>query len=155
MQYLHQLELLTILRNLAEEVLVPEGVVLELEAGRAMGVDVPKVKEIDWLSVQRPKSSSVLPLVTDLGRGEREVLTLALEQPGCVSVLDNKLARNFAQALDVPFTGTLGLLLDAKRSQHIGAVSPVIDKLRALGFRVGSHTAQTMLRLAGELEEDH
>ena len=152
LQYLHQLELLSLLRDLAEEVLVPEAVVAELEAGSAMGVNVPRVEDVGWLSVQRPKSLSVLPLVTDLGKGEIEVLALTLEKPGHVSVLDDKLARNFAQALGIPFTGTLGLLLDAKRSQRIEAVSPVIDKLKALGFRVSSSTVQTMLRLADEIE---
>ena len=150
LQYLHQLGLLSILHDLAEETLVPEAVAAELEAGSAVGVNVPKVKELEWLTVQRPKSLSVLPLVTDLGKGEIEVLALALEQAGYIGVLDDKLARNFAQALNIPFTGTLGLLLDAKRSHLIEAVSPVINKLKALGFRVSPHTVQLVLRLAGE-----
>ncbi|CAN5812375.1 DUF3368 domain-containing protein [soil metagenome] len=152
LQYLHQLELLFILPELAEVILVPEAVVSELEAGRAVGVDVPKVRELEWLTVERPKSLSVLPLVTDLGKGEVEVLALALEQPGCISVLDDKLARNFAQILNLPFTGTLGLLLDAKQRRLIENVSPAIGKLQALGFRVHPSTVQMMLRLAGEAE---
>jgi hypothetical protein len=35
----------------------------------------------DWVVVRRPASSVALPLVTDLGPGEREVLALALELP--------------------------------------------------------------------------
>jgi uncharacterized protein len=78
------LELLSILPALAEEILVPEAVVSELETGRAMGVNVPKVKELEWLTIQRPKSLSVLPLVTGLGKGEIEVLALTLEQVGYI-----------------------------------------------------------------------
>ena len=151
LQYLHQLELLYILPELVEEVLVPEAVVLELEAGHAIGVNVPNIKELEWITVQRPKSLPVLPLVTALGKGEIEVLALALEQPGYVSVLDDRLARNFAQALSLRFTGTLGLLLDAKQNQLIEAVSPAIDDLKTLGFRVSPATIQAILRLAGEL----
>ena len=150
LQYLHQLGLLPILPALAADILVPEAVVAELEAGRAVGVDVPRVKELEWLNVERPKSVSVLPLVTDLGKGEIEVLALTLEHPGYTSVLDDKLARSFAHTLNIPFTGTLGLLLDAKQRRLIKTIESVIDKLQILGFRVSPRTAQMMLRLAGE-----
>lgn len=150
LQYLHQLGLLAILPELAEEILVPEAVVLELEAGRVSGVNVPKVGEIEWLTVQRPESLSVLPLVTALGKGETEVLALALERSGYVCVLDDKLARSFAQTLSVAFTGTLGLLLDAKQKGLVKAVSTVTEDLQALGFRVSPATVQAVLRFAGE-----
>ena len=150
LQYLHQLGLLPILLELAEDILVPEAVVSELEAGRAVGVDVPRVKELEWLTIERPKSVSVLPLVTDLGKGEIEVLALTLERPGYTSVLDDKLARSFARTLSIPFTGTLGLLLDAKHRRLVETIESVIDKLQILGFRVSPRTVQTMLRLAGE-----
>ena len=150
LQYLHQLEILSILPALAEDIVVPEAVVAELEAGRSAGVNVPKVEELGWLTVQLPKSLSVLPLVTDLGRGETEVWALALERPGYITVLDDKLARSFAQTLAVPFTGTLGLLLDAKRKRLLEAVSPVLDTLKALDFRLSPSTVKLILRLADE-----
>jgi predicted nucleic acid-binding protein len=73
LQYLHQLELLHVLPALTEGVIVPPAVVDELATGRALGVNLPDVAELDWISVRHPLSAAALPLVTDLGPGEAEV----------------------------------------------------------------------------------
>jgi uncharacterized protein len=69
---------------------------------------VPEVERLDWVEVRRPLSLPALPLVTDLGPGETQVLALALEMPGTVVILDDFLARRTAEALHIPLTGTLG-----------------------------------------------
>lgn len=53
--------------------------------------------------------------------------------------------------LNIPFTGTLGLLLDAKKIGLIRNVGPVLDKLTALHFRLAPHTRKMILRKADEL----
>ena len=108
-QYLHQLDLLHILEDLAEEIIAPEAVVNELFVGREAGISVPDPETIDWIQIIRPSSSAVLPLVSGLGPGETEVLALGLEMPGTVVVLDDLLARRTAKAMGLPLTGTLGL----------------------------------------------
>ena len=55
-----------------------------------------------------------------------------------------------AETLRLPVTGTLGLLLDAKRLSLIPAVRPLLEQLDALGFRLASHTRTAVLKLAGE-----
>lgn len=67
------------LQVLADDITVPKAVIRELELGRMLGVNLPEVEALDWLSVRQPASISTLPLVTDLGAGETEVLALALE----------------------------------------------------------------------------
>lgn len=54
LQYLHQLELLHVLPALTEGVIVPPAVVDELATGRALGVNLPDVAELDWVSVRHP-----------------------------------------------------------------------------------------------------
>jgi predicted nucleic acid-binding protein len=75
---------------------------------------------------------------------------LALESRKAVVVLDDALARRVAEALGLRLTGTLGLLLDAKRAGLIPAVGPLLDQLQALRFRVAPHTRAAVLKLAGE-----
>jgi hypothetical protein len=99
LQYLHQLELLHVLPALTEGVIVPPTVVDELAIGRALGISLPDVDELDWISVHSPISAAALPLVTDLGPGETEVLMLALELPETVAVLDDALAHRVAHTL--------------------------------------------------------
>lgn len=149
-QYLHQLGLLHILRTLAGGVIVPPAVVDELAEGRALGVNLPDLTTLDWVTVRRPVGERAVPLVTDLGPGETEVLMLALELGEAVVVLDDALARRVAETLGLRLTGTLGLLLDAKRAGLIAAVGPLLDQLQALRFRVAPHTRAAVLKLAGE-----
>jgi len=111
-QYLHQLGLLGLLRRLADSVIVPTAVVRELNDGRQVGVSLPDLAEISWISVVQSASAVVLPLVTDLGPGEAEVLALGLERRSAVLVLDDAVARRTARTLQLRHTGTLGLLLD-------------------------------------------
>jgi predicted nucleic acid-binding protein len=150
LQYLYQLDLLHILPALAAQVIVPPAVVSELAEGRSQGVSLPDVTRLTWVSVRRPVSELALPLVTDLGPGETQVLMLALETGDAVVVLDDALARRVAEMLGIRLTGTLGLLLDAKRAGLVSAVAPLLDKLQALRFRLAPHTRAAVLKLAGE-----
>jgi predicted nucleic acid-binding protein len=150
LQYLHQLDLLPILRALAGNVTVPRAVVDELAAGHDMGISLPKVEELDWITIRRPASAAVLPLVTDLGPGETEVLALALEAQDPLVILDDAMARQAAEYLHIKFTGTLGLLLDAKRKGLVPTVAPLLNQLHALGFRLSARTRGAVLKLAQE-----
>lgn len=75
---------------------------------------------------------------------------LALESREAVAVLDDALARRVAEALGLRFTGTLGLLLDAKQLGLVPAVTPFLDRLQALGFRLAPQTRSAVLKMAGE-----
>jgi uncharacterized protein len=149
-QYLYQLELLHILPTLAGRIIVPPAVVEELEAGRALGVSLPDLTTLNWAVIRKPASESALPLITDLGPGETQVLMLALEMREAVVVLDDAFARRVAETLSIRLTGTLGLLLDAKRAGLIPAVRPLLDQLEVLRFRVAANTRAAVLKLAGE-----
>jgi predicted nucleic acid-binding protein len=76
---------------------------------------------------------------------------LALEDNEAVAVLDDGLARRVAEMLEIQYTGTLGLLLDAKGANLIPTVEPVLDQLDALRFHLTGDTRAAVLRLAGEL----
>jgi len=149
-QYLHQLQLLHILPALAGRVIIPPAVVEELSQGRTSGINLPDVNVLKWVEIRRPVSELAVPLVTDLGSGETEVLMLALEMREAVVVLDDDLARRVAETLGLRLTGTLGLLLDAKKAGLIPAIAPLLDQLQTLRFRVAPHTRVAVLKLTGE-----
>ncbi|MBI4522415.1 MAG: DUF3368 domain-containing protein [Deltaproteobacteria bacterium] len=153
LQYLHQSGVLHILPELVKTITVPPAVQEELETGRKLGLNLPDLQMLDWVIKRRPSSSIALPLVTDLGPGEREVLALALETPDSVCVLDDSLARQVARTLRLRITGTLGILIDAKRLGIISAVAPFLDQLQSLGFRLAPHTRAAILKLVSEVEK--
>ena len=149
-QYLFQLGLLDFLPELYGQVLVPEGVVLELRSGVDRGVSLPDLESLSWLHVRMARSAPVLTLAAGMGAGEREVLALALEIEDPLVILDDSLARRFAQRLSLPLTGTLGLLLKAKQRRRIESVSPYLDRLESLRFRLDASTRSSVLALAEE-----
>jgi uncharacterized protein len=151
LQYLHQLGVLHVLSELAQTVTVPPAVQEELETGHRLGLNLPDLQTLEWIVIRRPSSTAALPLVTDLGSGERQVLALALETPDSVCILDDSLARRLAITLQLRITGTLGLLIDAKSRGIISAVGPFLDQLQSFGFRLAPSTRAAVLKLVDEL----
>jgi predicted nucleic acid-binding protein len=105
---------------------------------------------IGWIEIRQPSAASAERLIGDLGPGETEVLMLALEWPETIAVIDDKLARLVAETLSIRFTGALGILLDAKRKGLIDEVTPLLDRLQELAFRVSPAARALILRAAGE-----
>jgi uncharacterized protein len=150
LQYLHQLGLLHVLPALAGRIVVPTSVESELLVGKELGINLPDLAKLDWVEIRTPNSRPALPLIHDLGPGETETLMLALERPGATVLLDDGLARRVAGLLEIPFTGTLGLLLDAKQKGLVPTLRPILDELQTLRFRVSPQTRSTILERAGE-----
>ena len=148
--YLHRLGLIRLLPEIYGKVLVPVAVVVELEAGRDIGIEVPDPRSLDWVDVRSLETQPLLALDDDLGAGERELFGLAVSVPDALVILDDAQARIHAVRLGIPHTGTLGVLLRAKREGRISLVAPLLDQLTTAGFRVGSETSTAVLKLAGE-----
>lgn len=149
-QYLFQAGLLDVLNSLYGRVTIPEAVAEELNVGRARGVHLPDLSSINWIAVKRPQSQMLLPLVPDLGPGEREAIALAVETADSLLILDDALARRHARLLGVTLTGTLGVLLKARQTGRLLAVEPVLGQLEALGFHLDAVTRASVLKLARE-----
>lgn len=150
LQYLHQADCLDLLPKLYGLITVPEGVAAEIAAGRAQGVFLPDLENLSWIQIRPAPHLGILPLAADLGRGEREVLSLAVGRADVLALLDDGLARHFAKHLEIPFSGTLGVLLKAKATGHLDAVRPVLDRLQSLGFWLDQGTHAAVLKIAQE-----
>lgn len=95
-------DLLKTISPLAKSWIIPKGVIREVEKKRSIE---PYVSDLSYKSTVLKKSSSrTHPLIAawDLGQGESEVLTLALEQDGACVVLDDLQARKCAALLIFP-----------------------------------------------------
>jgi len=101
--------------------------------------------------IRKASSSLILPLVTELGAGEKEALALAIEIKDSLIILDDALARRYAQLLGLQFTGTLGVILKAKQLGHLDKVAPILDRLDSCNFRFNASTRMAVLKLADEL----
>jgi predicted nucleic acid-binding protein len=75
-QYLHQIGFLHLLAEFYTRTIVPPAVVDELDRGRAIGIDLPDVRALPWLTILAPEGLDKVPSAADLGAGEKEVLAL-------------------------------------------------------------------------------
>ena len=149
-QYLHQTGFLHLLAEFYTRIIIPPAVVDELERGRSIGVDLPDVRALPWLTIQAPEELDKVLAAADLGAGEKEVLALGAQLPGAVLILDERLGRLHAEALKLTFTGTIGILLRAKVEGRIPRIDHLLEHLDLLRFRLSARTRAAILKLAGE-----
>ncbi len=115
----------------------------------------PKVWEefgsaLDWLTVQAPANIELVNILRSIvDDGEAEAIALAKEK-GWLLILDDRKARTWAKRLSVRVIGTAGVLLRAKRYGLIPKVKPILEALRATGFRLSKTLEEEVLRLAQE-----
>ena len=55
-----------------------------------------------------------------------------------------------AQQLRLTITGTLGVLIEAKKAGHLLAVKPLLEAISNTNFRLSEALIQTTLRQVGE-----
>jgi uncharacterized protein len=150
LQYLHQLGQLHLLPHFYHQIIVPPTVERELAVGLSLGVALPVPATLPWLRVRAPAPAQTVRLATTLGRGEREVLALALEIPDALVLMDDGQARRVGRLLGLTVTGTVGILARATREGLLPPLAPMLDRLAALGFRLSAEARATALRLVGE-----
>ncbi len=148
--YLHLSGQLELLAKLYGEITIPPAVRIELEQGKAQGVDIPPIGKIDWIHELPMQSQAILPLVTDLGAGESETIGLALEHPNSRIILDDQLGRNIAKLNNLIFTGTLGVLLKAKKNRLVQKLKPIIYDLKTAGMWLDDKLINWILEEAQE-----
>jgi len=148
--YLHRCGGLTWLQHLFASVCVPAAVASELAEGRTRGFDVPNPQDYSWMKITNPQTTPSEWFATDLGTGEIAAMSLALEHPDYILLLDDALARRTAIAAGLTVWGTLRVLLEAKSFGLIESVKPVIHRLEKTGMWVSEDIRRRILGLAGE-----
>jgi predicted nucleic acid-binding protein len=98
--------------------------------------------------VDRPIPSRVSQ--ANLGPGETEAVSLALELHADRLVLDEKAARQLAVAFGLNVIGTLGVVLAAKRKGLIVAVRPLVEALLENNFWISPQLVRRALEEAEE-----
>ena len=150
MLFLYQIDALEWLSSLFGEVWVPDAVVNELQEGRRKGYDVPNPGAYDWLRTVEPHSIPLEWRALELGAGELAALSLGVENPDRVVLVDERLARRIAQDAGLTVWGTLKVLLEAKSQGLTERVGPLVDRLEESGMWISDLIRQEVLALAGE-----
>ncbi len=86
-----------------------------------------------------------------LGHGEPRGSVLALQTPDALVLFDDAEARKQAKALGIRFTGTLGVLVKARRAGRVLAVLPLLNQLQQAGFFLDARVRVQVLASVGEI----
>jgi predicted nucleic acid-binding protein len=141
---------LALLEQLYGSVLIPTAVEDEIEAGKQGKAGFHAIQAAAWITTVPLEDPIRAALLSDLDRGEAEVIALALETGADLIILDERLARQHAARLGLTMTGTLGILVRAKQKGLIDLVRPYIELLLAGGIYLSDALIDHALALAGE-----
>ncbi|HZF13600.1 MAG TPA: DUF3368 domain-containing protein [Thermoanaerobaculia bacterium] len=130
---------------------IPRAVSAELRTGLKRGFAVPDPDHLPWLHVQPIQDETLVPAVVDLGAGEAEVIALALSSAGSLLILDDALGRRLARLHKIRCTGTLGVLVKAKKAGLLPRLAPVLEALQSTTMWLRPDLIQWALREGGEL----
>lgn len=149
LSYMFRLGRLDVLQQLYGRVIAPPAVVAEINRGVRLGRSLPDVASIEWIDIQAPSSAHLLG-IDALGPGETEVIALGRSEPDSLLLIDDGLARRAAASLDLKVSGTVGVLVVAKRRGIIQHIAPELDQLSTFGFRLAESVRRGVLASVGE-----
>ena len=144
-------QLVYLLPQLFTEILVPTSVWNEVVTSRTSDAASQQLPTVAWARLV-VEVSTVSPAIVawNLGLGESEVLSYALNHPGVRAMVDDAAARRCARTLGIPTLGSGGALVLAKRRGLITTISSSIQALRDAGLWLSGDLVSLLKQQAGE-----
>ncbi len=142
---------LDILQRLYGGIVIPQAVFDEVTAKEDSVCR--QIREKDWIHVECISDQSDKKMYkAKLHDGEVEVMILAQEKPEAdLVIIDDNAAKKTAKYLGLTVTGTMGVLLKAKKAGVIEKVAPVIAEMEQGGFYISRELERMVLEQADEL----
>lgn len=144
LNYLILIECIDVLPQLYGRVVIPEGVLAELQRDSTPQV-VKKwiAAHPDWLEIRQARMQPDEGLAM-LGVGERQAISLAQELKAAAIIIDEERGRQEAKRRGLSVIGILGVLRDAAERNLI-ELPLALDRLRETNFRVSEKIIQSLL----------
>ena len=144
---LANIDRLELLHELYGTIIVPQAVVDEIISEPAK----QRVRSATWIKVEAIQDTSQKDIFrARLHAGEVEVMILAREQNADLVIMDDNAAKKTAKFLGLNVTGTLGILLKAKKEGYLEMVEPIMNELIIDGLFISDTVKGYVLKEAGE-----
>jgi hypothetical protein len=144
-----KLNRLEILQKLYTEVYIPFAVYEEIEAGKSKGY-YKDLSKIGWINIIGIQDKQAIKYFLDLDAGEAEAIVLATEIGADLIILDEKLGRFHAKHAGLKGTGTIGVLIKAKRDGFIKELKPLLTELTDKEVWISEKLRTEVLKIVGE-----
>ena len=141
---------LELLADLYGTVVVPHAVLQELEAGATKDQTAKLLCATPGVEI-RPQPIAIPAWLSSLlDAGEAAVIHTALQESIATVILDDLKVRRTARAAGLEVTGSLGVLVQAKKVGRLPSLRVAIAGLQARGVWLARDVVEQALRLAGE-----
>lgn len=144
-----KIDKLVILKEIYGNIIIPYAVYEEIEKG----IKKPyyqDLTQLDWIKIKKISKPKELSFFIDLDKGEAEVLILSQELAADLVIIDEVLGRRYAKQMDMRLTGTLGILLKAKKQGLITSVKDLLSELEQKGSWFNPKLLSKVLELVDE-----
>lgn len=130
---------------------IPHEVHSEIIAG---GSDVPELDALkgagDVIRIQPALASTPPVLVRELDLGEASVIHTALERNIETVAIDEKAGRRVARLHGLKVTGSLGILVRARKQGLVDSLTHCIHEMRAKGIWISDELVRQAIAAVGE-----
>ena len=150
-----KIEKLELLRDLYREVVIPKAVYDELTSNDAYAAERNAVDNADYITTKEVKNGEEvkkLQAMSGLQLGESEALVLANEIKADLLLVDEVPGRNMAREMQLDFTGTIGILVQAIRCKKLSGeeVEDCVDTLRQNGRHISKELYEILVQEASK-----
>jgi predicted nucleic acid-binding protein len=143
---------LNLLHEFFGEIAIPRAVYEECITEGEEREEITTIKNADWLHSHNVADKNLVTVLqSELDHGESEAIALALETSADLILLDDAEAREKARLYHLKITGTLGILLRAKKEAKLQSFSDIIKQLLETGFWIDGALKRRLLVEVGEV----
>lgn len=136
------------MKELFSSIVIPGAVYFEVAGDLKKRNGSQLVSTSDWILRQDITNQlTVDVLAASVDMGEAEANTLAKELQADLLLIDDKAGRKIARSVDIPVTGTIGILLRYYKGKQ-DEFKLALDELVAHGFRFSQKEYDRVLELA-------
>jgi predicted nucleic acid-binding protein len=139
-----------VLQSLYTNVIVPFEVSQEILIGGTTGLGVTEFQADFWLQKQTVPVNIYPILLNSLDIGEASVIQLALNKNISTVCIDEAVGRRIARLSGLAVTGSVGILLRAKKEGYPLSIKTAIEKMLNHNIRLSQRVIDFALKEAGE-----
>ncbi len=138
-----------ILKDLFQEIIIPQAVYDEIKAKQGYGYDEVDLSFITVQTIQNTEREKLL--LEQLDAGEVQTIILSKEINADNTIIDENTGYKIAKESGLNVIRTLSILLKAKEVKIITEVKPLLDEMISKGRWYSNHVYYSFLKKANEL----
>ena len=138
------------LLRLHDQLVVPKGVFQEITAHKEADQAVEWLKANNYKEIVRSVEVPAAISEWNLGQGESQVIAFAFQNREFAAAIDDRAAKKCAAVFGISISGTISIIIKAKKMGLTPNVEPLLLALRSNGFRVSDRILMSALQIVEE-----